>query len=178
MHVRVVSFGSNWWEMHSRALNDPLCFRRKAAWFNSAALRCGRRIRYFAAYPGQIRFNLTSGFNPEFPARALGRTFLCSGPNQYGGKAHLLFVRLVAEAAPDAWLVTLSSGVHGAIEFTKPGWRSAGVQPVSISLRGARYEAMLLFGSADWVQSGLGRWIIGSDGRRLVLAEGANGGGQ
>ena len=85
MHVRVVSFGSNWWEMHSRALNDPLCFRRKAAWFNSAALRCGRRIRYFAAYPGQIRFNLTSGFNPEFPARALGRTFLCSGPNQYGG---------------------------------------------------------------------------------------------
>jgi len=78
MHVRIVSFGSNWWEMHSRALNDPLCFRRKAAWFNSAALRCGRRIRYFAAYPGQIRFNLTSGFNPEFPARALGRTFLCS----------------------------------------------------------------------------------------------------
>jgi len=67
MHVRIVSFGSNWWEMHSRALNDPLCFRRKAAWFNSAALRCGRRIRYFAAYPGQIRFNLTSGFNPEFP---------------------------------------------------------------------------------------------------------------
>jgi hypothetical protein len=132
----------------------------------------------FAAYPGQIRFNLTSGFNPEFPARALGRTFLCSGPNQYGGKAHLLFVRLVAEAAPDAWLVTLSSGVHGAIEFAKPGWRSAGVQPISISLRGARYEAMLLFGSADWVQSGLGRWIIGSDGRRLVLAEGANGGWQ
>jgi len=104
MHVRVINFGSNWWEMHSHALDDSLCFRRNAAWFNSAALRCGRRIRYFAAYSGQIRFNLTSGFNPEFPARALGRTYLCSGPNQYGGKAHLLFVRLVAEAAPDAWL--------------------------------------------------------------------------
>jgi hypothetical protein len=178
MHVRVISFGSNWWEMHSRALDDSLCFRRNTAWFNSAALRCGRRIRYFAAYSGQIRFNLTSGFNPEFPARALGRTYLCSGPNQYGGKAHLLFVRLVAEAAPDAWLVTLSSGVHGAIEFTKPGWRSAGVQPISISMRGGRYEAMLLFGSSDWVQSGLGRWIIGSDGRRLVLAESTNGGRQ
>ena len=160
--------------MHSRALDDPLCFRSNAAWFNSAALRCGRRIRYFAAYSGQIRFNLTSGFNPEFPARALGRTYLCSGPNQYGGKAHLLFVRLVAETAPDAWLVTLSSGVHGAIEFTKPGWRSAGVQPISISMRGGRYEAMLLFGSSGWVQSGLGRWIIGSDGRRLVLAESTN----
>ena len=178
MHVRIVSFGSNWWEMHSRALDDSLCFRRNAAWFNSAALRCGRRIRYFAAYSGQIRFNLTSGFNPEFPARALGRTYLCSGPNQYGGKAHLLFVRLVVEAAPDAWLVTLSSGVHGAIEFTEPGWRSAGVQPISISMRGGRYEAMLLFGSSDWVQSGLGRWIIGSDGRRLVLAESTNGGRQ
>ncbi len=178
MHVRAINFGSNWWGMHSRAADDPLCFRRNAAWFNSAALRSGRRLRYFAAYPGQIRFNVTSGFNPEFPSRALGRTFLCSGPNQYGGKAHLLFVRLEAEAAPDAWLVTLSSDAHGAIEFTKPGWRSVGVQPISISVRGERYEAMLLFGSTDWVQSDLGRWIIDRDGRRLVLAEDTKGGRQ
>jgi hypothetical protein len=93
-------------------------------------------------------------------------------------QADTQLVRLVAEAMPDAWLVTLSSDVHGAIEFAKPGWRSVGVQPISISLRGARYEAMLLFGSTDWVQSGLGRWIISGDGRHLVLAEGTNGGKQ
>jgi hypothetical protein len=178
MHVRVISLGSNWWEMHSHSLDDPLCFRRNAAWFNSAALRCGRRIRFFAAFPGQIRLNASCGFNPEFPSRALGRTFLCSGPNQYGGRTHLLFAQLLREAAPDAWLVTLSSGVHGAIEFTKPGWRSVGVQAISISLRGARYEAMLLLGASDWVQSDLGRWMISGDGRRLMLSKGMDGGRQ
>ena len=44
---------------HSRDLNDPFCFRRKAAWFNSAGLMCGRRLRMCWAFPGQIRFNLT-----------------------------------------------------------------------------------------------------------------------
>jgi hypothetical protein len=170
MVVRIIGFGSNWWEMHSRDASDPYCFRRRAAWFNSTALKCGRRVRFSAVYPGQVRFNTTSGFNPEFPTRALGKTFLCAGPNQYGGKAHLLFVCPAKEMAPDAWLVTMNSSVHGPIQFDKPGWRSAGVQPISISLRGGRYEAMLLMGIMDWVQSAVGRWTIAADGRRLLLA--------
>ena len=176
MHVRVVSFGSNWWEMHSRALNDPLCFRRKAAWFNSAALHCGRRIRYFAAFPGQIRFNSKSGFDPEFPLRAIGRTFLCSEPRQFAGKMHLLFERRTSETMPDACLVTLRSSEHGAIQFGKPGWKSPGVSPISISLRGDRYEAMLLFGDQDWVESDLGRWQVDQSECRIqlnVVREGA-----
>lgn len=170
MYVRIISFGSNWWAMHSPDTTDPYCFRRRAAWFNAAALNFGRRLRHSAIFPGQIRFNSKSGFNPEFPSRALGRTFLCAGPNQLGGKAHLLFVRPAQVAAPDAWLVTLDSSTHGPIRFDKPGWRSAGVQPVSVSLRGSRYEAMLLLGATDWVESDWGRWQIGSDGRHLLLA--------
>jgi len=103
-------------------------------------------------------------------------TFQCSGPHQFAGKMHLLFERRTTEIAPDAYLVTLKSAEHGAIQFAKPGWRSPGVQPISISLRGETYEAMLLFGSGDWVESDLGRWLIDQSGCRIglnVVREGA-----
>ena len=70
MYVRVVSFGTNWWAMNSRDTSDPFCFRRRAAWFNAAALMSGRRLRHCAIFPGQVRFNSKSGFDPEFPLRA------------------------------------------------------------------------------------------------------------
>ena len=78
MHIRVISFGTNWWAMRSNDVNDPFCFRRKAAYFNAAGLMSGRRLHHSAIFPGQIRFNAKSGFDPEFPLRAVGRTFLCS----------------------------------------------------------------------------------------------------
>jgi len=176
MYVRVVSVGTNWWAMHSCDTNDPYCFRRRAAWFNAAALMSGRRLHHSAIFPGQVRFNSRSGFDPEFPLRAVGRTFLCSGPRQFAGKMHLLFERRAAGTVPDAYLVTLKSAEHGAIQFANPGWKSAGVQPISISLRGEKYEAMLLFGSGDWVESDLGRWLVDRSECRIqlnVVREGA-----
>lgn len=178
MRVCVISFGTNWWAMRSSNKSDPYCFRRKAAYFNAAALMCGRRLRHSAIYPGQIRFNAKSGFDPEFPSRVAGKTFLCSGPNQLEGRIHLLFVRTIDTSVPDAYLVTLNSVDHGSIRFDKPGWRSAGVQPISISLRGPRFEAMLLMGVVDWVQSDLGRWEIDAAHKGLSLCDGEEGGPQ
>ena len=57
------------------------------------------------------------------------------------------------------------------------GLVSDGVQPISVSLRGTRYEAMVLMTSKDWIDTGLGRWIVGEDCRSLVL-EVAHEGGQ
>ena len=91
MHIRVISFGTNWWAMRSNDANDPFCFRRKAAYFNAAGLMSGRRLHHSAIFPGQIRFNAKSGFDPEFPLRALGKTFLCSAPRQFAGKDALAF---------------------------------------------------------------------------------------
>jgi len=171
MYVRVVSLGTNWWAMNSHDTSDPYCFRRTAAWFNAAALMSGRRLHHSAIFPGQIRFNSKSGFDPEFPLRAIGRTFLCSEPRQFAGKMHLLFERRTSETMPDACLVTLRSWEHGAIQFAKPGWKSPGVSPISMSLRGDRYEAMLLFGDQDWVESDLGRWQVDQSQCRLRLNE-------
>ena len=88
--------------------DDPFCFRRRAAWFNAAAFMSGRRLHHSAIFPGQVRFNSKSGFDPEFPLRAIGKTFLCSEPRQFAGKMHLLFERRTTETMPDACLVTLS----------------------------------------------------------------------
>ena len=74
---------------------------------------------------------------------------------------------------PDGYLVTLKSAEHGAIQFAKPGWKSAGVQPISISLRGEKYEAMLLLGGGDWVESDLGRWQV-DQGRCGISLDCAN----
>jgi hypothetical protein len=169
MYVRVISFGTNWWAMNSHDMSDPYCFRRRAAWFNASALMAGKRLHHSAIFPGQVRFNSRSGFDPEFPLRAVGKTFLCSEPRQFAGKTHLLFERHTSDAMPDAYLVTLRSSEHGAVQFDKPGWKSAGVSPISISLRGEKYEAMLLFGSGDWVESDLGRWLVDQVRCRLRL---------
>ena len=52
MYVRVISFGTNWWAMCSRDTSDPYCFRRRAAWFNAAALMSGRRLHHSAIFAG------------------------------------------------------------------------------------------------------------------------------
>jgi hypothetical protein len=160
MYIRIISFGTNWWAMRSRDTSDPFCFRRRAAYFNAAALMSGRRLHRSAIFPGQVRFNAKSEFDPDFPLRAVGKTFLCSEPHQFAGKVHLLFERRATAQTPDAYLVTLRSAEHGSIRFAKPGWKSAGVRPISISLRGQSYEAMLLLGGGDWVESDIGRWQI------------------
>ena len=175
MHVRIISFGSNWWAMHAPDRDDSLCFRRRAAYFNAAALRYGKRLRHSAIYPGQIRFNAKSGFDPEFPSRAIGKTFLCSGPNQFEGKVHLLFQRITTGTLPDAYLVTLNYADQGVIRFGKHGWRSSGVRPISVSLRGTKYEAMLLMGEMDWVESDLGCWRIDADRGQILLADSVGG---
>lgn len=171
MYVRIISFGTNWWAMRSSNVSDPLCFNRRAAYFNAAALLCGRRLRHSAVYPGQIRFNATSGFDPEFPKRAVGKTFLCSVPRSLEGRSHMLFVRSASKAAPEAYLATLNLSDHGSIQFDEPGWRSSGVRPVSISLRAPRYEAMLLMGEQDWVETDSGRWQVDPSTCRLLLSD-------
>jgi hypothetical protein len=95
------------------------------------------------AFAGQIRFNLTSSFDPDRPQ-------------------------------PDRFLVTLNERAHGYISFATSAWRSDGVQPISVSVRGARYESMVLMSATDWIETDLGRWILSADGRRIELETGTS----
>jgi hypothetical protein len=172
MRVRIISFGSNWWAAHSNDMNDPYRYSRKSAWFNSAGLKYGQRLRFCWVVPGQIRFNRSSGFNPEFKTRTAGKTFECDSPRVYGGRIHLLVTGRADNCMPDACLVTLTDRVHGGINFDDPGWRSPGVKPISVSLRPPRYEAMVLMGTEDFVRTETGEWQLAADHRNLVATIG------
>lgn len=177
MRVRIVSLGSNWWSAHPRDVADPSCFRRSAAWFNSAGLKYGNRLRLCWVYPGQVRFNQSSGFNPEFPNRVLGRSFECCLPNRMHGRTHLLVTRSLNRTEEvDRSLVTLTEQKCGLIRFQKPHWKSDHLQLISVSLRRDRYEVMALMSATDWIESSVGTWVLSRDGSCLVVADSISGG--
>lgn len=173
MRVRIIGLGSNWWSAHSSDVADPLCFRRNVAWFNSAGLKYGNRLRLCWAYPGQVRFNSTSGFNPEFAQRCMGKIVECSGPTRMHGRMHLLASRFLdSSVEPEAHLVSLTERLCGPIRFNGPHWNGGGVQLISVSLRGNRYEVMALMRKGSWIESAIGRWSLSLDQRRLELLGG------
>ena len=172
MIVRVLSCGVHWWGMHSSHVDDPFCFRRKSAYFNTTGLMYGRRRRECHIYPGLLRFNRTSGFDPEFVDRIPGRTFRTSGPRLHGGKIHLLFDFPAAGESPDAYLATLRPESHGGIEFRDKHWRSPGVQPIAVSKQRDRYEAMVLIQPGHWIETLRGRWKISTATHQLELHKG------
>ncbi len=170
MYVRMISFGTGWWEAR-----DADHRRRKPAWFNSSRIKSGRRFHFCLVLPGQVRFNQRSGFHPSFPGRAIGQVFLCDEPRISNHRIHLLVRERAPKCEPDAYLVTVADGTHGQILFDDPEWRSHGVQPIAVSLRRDRYEAILIMGQDDWVRSDLGLWKIAQDGCSLRLATGQEG---
>ena len=177
MRVRIVSLGSNWWSARPRDVADPFCLRRNAAWFNSAGLKFGKRLRLCWVYPGQVRFNRSSGFNPEFPNRVIGRSFKCYEPNRMYGRMHLLVTHnLDRTQEVDRYLVAFTEQTCGPIRFQKPHWKSEGVQLISASARLHRYEIVALMSAEDWIESSIGLWTLSRDCSRLVLADAISGG--
>ena len=172
MIVRILSCGTHWWGQHSGPLDDPFRFRRRSAYFNSTSLMSGRRRHDCFLYPGRIRFNRTSGFDPESVDRISGKTYEVSGPTLHGGELHLLFAFPAISRTPEAYLVTIRSETHGAIPFSGRAWRAPGAQPIAVSSLGDRYEAMLLLRPRQWVETDRGRWVVNADGRKLILEEG------
>lgn len=171
MRVRIISLGTNWWSARPSDVANPFCFRRNAAWFNSAGLMYGSRMRLCWVYPGQVRFNRSSGFNPDFPSKVVGRVLECNEPNRLNGRMHLLVSRLLdSEVQPDRYLVSLTERMCGPIRFNQAGWKSDGVQLISVSLRRDRYEVMALMGKDDWIKSNVGLWSLSQDCVRLELA--------
>jgi hypothetical protein len=156
---------------------DLSCFQRNAAWFNSAGLKYGNRLRLCWVYPGEVRFNQSSGFNPEFPNRVLGRSFECDEPNRMHGRMHLLVTHgLDRTEEVDRYLVAFTEQTCGPIRFQQPHWKSDGVQLISVSVRRDRYEVIALLSADDWIESGVGIWMLSQDGTRLVLKDSISGG--
>lgn len=173
MLVQVLNFGTNWWARFGRNRDDPHRFTRHAAYYNSTGVRCGNKVRRHWIAPGLIRFNGVGDFNPNFPDRALGRVFVCSDLTQAFGGNRLLFERKARKcAAPDRYLVVVSSELHGQIDFTSNVWKSVFSQPIAASQLRNKQEAMLLMRPGDWVQTSSGFWqlaVLSNEGAPVKL---------
>jgi hypothetical protein len=161
MLVKILGFGSSWWARFGRDPHDRFRYTRHAAYFNSAGVRCGNKVRRHWILPGLIRFNGVGDFNPQFPRRCLGETFECTDLAFACGGNRLLFVRKAAACVPpDYYLVAISSERSGPFNFTESEWKSASVMPIAVSCLGDKQEAMVLMKPAACVRSSLGIWQL------------------
>jgi hypothetical protein len=161
MSVKILGFGSNWWARYGRDPNDACRYTRRAAFFNSAGVRCGGKIKRHWIVPGLIRFNGVGDFDPHFPGRALGQTFWCSDLAVACGGNRILFVRRTPKPSiPDWYLVVVSSERFGIFDFDDLCWKSESTQLISVSQLREQQEAMLLMKEGEWVRNSLGTWSL------------------
>jgi hypothetical protein len=161
MSVKILGFGSNWWARFGRNPSDPHRYTRHGAYYNSAGVRCGQKIKRHWIVPGLIRFNGVGDFDPHFPGHAIGQTFDCSDLVFACGGNRILFVRRTPKPwIPDWYLVVVSSERFGIFDFDDLCWRSELTQPISVSQLREQQEAILLMKEGQWVHSGLGTWRL------------------
>jgi hypothetical protein len=162
MLVKVLNFGTNWWARFGRDADDPLRFTRHAAYYNSTGVRCGSKIRRYWIVSGLLRFNGVGDFNPSLPDRAIGNTFVCSDlTHAFDGNRLLFQSKARKSAVPDCYLVVVSSGTHGSIDFASSVWKSVLSQVIAASQLRDMQEAMLLMKPGDWIQTDNGFWQLG-----------------
>ena len=161
MLVKILGFGSSWWARFGRDPHDRYRYTRHAAYFNSAGVRCGNKVRRHWLLPGLIRFNGVGDFNPQFPSRSVGETFECADLTFACGGNRLLFVRkAAARVPPDSYLIVVSSDRCGPFNFAESRWKSESVVPIAVSSLGDRQEAILLMKPFAYVRSALGIWQL------------------
>ncbi len=171
MLVKVLKFGSNWWARFGWDPRDRYRYTRHAAYFNSAGLLCGNKIRRHWIIPGLIRFNGAGDFDPKVPNHSVGRMFECTDlVFAFGGNRISFQKKAALSARPDYFLVALESDLSGAIELAGSAWKSESVRPIAVSSLGARQEALLLMQPLDWIRTKVGMWQLKTD---PSLAQGA-----
>jgi hypothetical protein len=161
MSVKILGFGSNWWARFGRDPNDACRYTRHAVFYNSAGVRCGRRIKRHWIVPGLVRFNGVGDFDPHFPSRSIGQTFWCSDLAFACGGNRILFVRRTPQPSiPDWYLVVVSSERFGIFDFDDPCWKSESTQSISVSQLREQQEAVLLMKEGEWVRNSAGTWRL------------------
>lgn len=161
MLVTVLQFGTNWWARFGSDPADPHRYTRHAAYYNSTGIRTGRKVRRYWVVPGLVRLNGVGSFNPHFPSRSIGQTFVAAEVDYlFGGNRLLLKHPVPGPPQPDCYLAVFSQELHGRFDFGSRGWRSPKTRVIAVSQLRETQEAMLLMRPRDWVRTELGFWRL------------------
>ena len=178
MRVSILGFGSVWRRRSSEDPGDPKRFAR-AAYYNTTGVAVRGKLRTRPRIVGHVRFNGVGGFNPNCPARMIGRAFECEEPCVWQGQNKMLFKTLLPRGVkPEQYLVAVRAREVGRLMVGLPGWSSGDVWVIALSEWHEEQEGLLLMAAYGWVRTSLGKYTLKpapSEPRRarleLALAE-------
>jgi hypothetical protein len=178
MRVEILGFGSIWRRRLGKDPDDPRRFAR-AAYYNTTGVTVGGKLRTRPRIVGHARFNGVGGFNPNNPARMIGRVFDCEEPCVWQGQNKLLFRTLLrCGAKADRYLVAVKAREVGRLMVGLPGWSSDDVWVIALSECADEQEALLLMAAHGWVRTSVGKYTLKPEGceppqarLQLTLAE-------
>ena len=166
MRVGIVSFGSVWRRRWAKGSDDPRRFAR-AAYYNTTGVKVDGKLRTRPTIIGHVRFNGAGGFNPNYPARLIGRVFECEAPCIWRGQNKMLFKTLLPpRTVPDRYLVVMRASEFGRLRIGEPGWCSDDVWVISLSESHDDQEGMLLMAADGSIRTAVGTYRLTPDGAR------------
>jgi hypothetical protein len=172
MRVSILGFGSVWRRRSGKDPGDPKRFAR-AAYYNTTGVAVGGKLRTRPRIVGHVRFNGVGGFNPNCPARMIGRAFECEEPCVWQGQNKMLFKTLLPRGVkPDQYLVAVRAREVGRLMVGLPGWSSDDVWVIALSEWRQEQEGLLLMAAHGWVRTSIGKYTLkpmASEPRRARL---------
>ena len=110
---------------------------------------------------GHVRVDGVTGFNPNYPSRAIGKMFECAEPCVWKGQNKVLFRRLLRTATrPDCFLVVTRSDELGRLDLAASDWKSDDSLLISFSECHGQQEALLLMPPYGFVRTALGTFFL------------------
>lgn len=166
MLVSVIGFGSVWRQRRERSGRSGL-----AVYYNTTGVMVKSGVRQRPQICGYARFDAIGGFNPNYPSKMIGRVFECAEPSVWMGCNRLLFKRLARRGTcAERFLLIAHSELNGHFAVGTEGWRSSDTWLLSFSECGGSQELMLLMDAQGWIQSDLGRFVVGHSELRPLPA--------
>jgi len=167
MVVAIQGFGSIWERRFGNDVSD-----HRAAYYNTTGVPVNGKLRYRWRIGGKLRFNSVSGFNPNYPLRALGRAFECAAPEQRNGWNQLLFARVLRTIdRPEFYLFAVTTERIGYVNAQSGSWKGDSVQIVSFSDGPSRQEILLLMPAYSWIRGEIGTFFVEPSATRPCSAQ-------
>jgi hypothetical protein len=160
IRVALTGLGSIW---RHRVAKDETRGRLFAhsVYYNTTGVLVNGHLRTRPRIVGHLRFNGVSGLDPNYPSRAVHRTFDCAEPCIWKGQNKLLFERVIEpRTSPDLYLVVARSGNIGMLDVGSAAWRSSNSWVISFSEDGEQQEVMLLMAADSWIRTQLGMFVV------------------
>ena len=160
MLVKIGGFGSVWSVRVRRDENDS-CRFACSTYYNTTGIVINGKLRRRWISGGDVRFSgPRSGFDQNYPDKALGRIFECFEPEIWQGHRRVTVRRQVRAVKPDCYLVVTDDKQTGGVTAESSTWKSNDTVLLSLSQWKDHQQILLLVPAYGWVRGRLGTFCL------------------